>query len=297
MGLTKTSIKLICTLPDPIVSGQKLTATCAVDNWGVTMFILKSKGSASDNKKYPISIIKVSKFTTTPTIKVITVKKNCKELGNCALHANSLCYARKEGESKGSLYVTTGNPKDKVQVIKMNSSGVVEQELYRYDIYGNKAKVSNLTFYGNINGKMYFITCIGYSSEGRLKYKLMEFDGSKFQDIRTIFSGAVTKDTGYSRNDITYKEGKLYHTFFKKNSKGIIYKNKIYVYDISSLTTLTGQVVEPIEILYSEAPKEYNKKYELEGVITYQGNIYAAGNMESSNASKNKDSVFKITRK
>ena len=173
IGKTNTSIELMCNLPDPVVNKITCNSTCGITSWGTTAFVLKSKVDGSDNKKYPISIIKISKFNTAPKVNTITVKKNGKPVGNIVTHANSICYARKEGDSKGALFITIKNPKDKVQVIKINTSGIVEQELYRYTSKGEKAAINTLTFYGNIKGKMYFI-CPAGTYNGKIKYKLLE---------------------------------------------------------------------------------------------------------------------------
>lgn len=296
VGKTKTSVKLMCNLPDPVVNKITCTSMCGITSWGTTAFVLKSKVDDSNSKKKPITIIKISKFNTTPKVTTITVKKNGKSAGNIATHANSICYARKEGDSKGSLYITTKNPKDKVQVIKMNTSGVIEKELYRYTTKGEKAAVGTLTFYGTINGKMYFI-CPSGTNDNRVRYKLLEFTGDKFVDVKTLFYGAETENSNYIRNDITYKDGKFYHCYYKKDSKGISKYNRIYVYDIHDFFSLNGQVIEPIEMLYLEAPKDYNKGFEIEGITIYQGGLYIVGNMGSTIASKNKDGLFKMSRK
>lgn len=284
--------KAICTLPNPTVAGQACTATCGVTNWGTTMFVLKSRGSANDNKLYPISLIKISKYNSSPSVKTITVKKNSKELGNVAKHANSICYARAEGESSGSLFVTTGNKKNKVQVIKMNSSGKVEKELYYYGPDGQKSTISLITYYGMKDGKMMFITN-GNAKDGRKKYNLSYFDGSNLRFYKSLCYGEDTDSSDYTSNDITYQNGKLYHTFFKK-SGNIIKYNRIYVYDLSNIDSLNGQIISAEKMIQSNASSTYNKKYEIEGVITYNNVMYAATNSESSTASKNKDTIFKL---
>lgn len=296
IGKTNTSAKLLCNLPDPVVNKIICTSTCGITSNDTTAYILKSKVDSLNEKKKPISIIKVSKFNTSLKVSTIVVKKNGKVAGNVATHANSICYAKKEGEAKGHLFITTKNPKEKPQVIKMTTSGVIEQELYRYTTNGQKAAIGTITFYGNINGKMYFI-CPSGTSNNRVRYKLLEYTGDRFVDVKDLFYGASTENTNYNRNDITYKDGKFYHCFYKKDSKGVAKYNRIYVYDIYDLALLNGQVLEPTEMLFLEAPKEYNKGFEIEGITTYQNGLYIAGNMGSTIASKNKDGLFKLNRK
>lgn len=295
MGKVNTTSKAICTLPDPVVNGQKLTAVCGITNWGQTAWVLKSKGSASDNTQYPISIIKISKYDgKNPTIKTITVKKNGTAVGNIARHANSITYARKDGDEHGSLYITTGNKKDKKQIIKMDTSGNIEKEYYYYGPDGAKSTISTITYYGMINGTMMFITN-GNAKDGRKKYNLTSFDGTKFQYYKGLCFGEETESIDYNSNDFTYSNGKLYHCFFKYNSSNIIKYNRIYVYDFSNINSLNGQIITADYYYQSNADSTYNKKYELEGVILRNNIIYAATNSESSNILKNKDTVFKLT--
>lgn len=297
MSTISTTIKRVCTLPNPVVSGHTLNSVAAAVNYGSTLFVLKTKGVSSDNKYYPISIIKIAKFNAsgTPTAKSLTVKKNSKVYGAKCIHANSITCAKPEGASKGYLYVATGNSKDKPQVLKIDFKGNVEQELYRYNIKGEKASLGTLTYYGQIDGKMYFISPNG-SSNNRIRFALVEYDGKKFQNIRTLFYGAETVNTSWTRNDITYRGGKFYQTFFK-SVKGVIKQNRIYVYHLGDISTLVGQNLEPNEILEVSGPKEYDKCFEVEGVVEYKDILYGAIKSRDSKSNPNRDTIFKITRK
>ena len=297
MTVYKMDSNLISTLSDPVVSRQKLTAVCGCVNWGQTLWILKSKGSVKDNVQYPISILKVSKFdTNNRKVSTITVKKNGKAVAGIARHANSITYARPDGAEHGSLYIATGNKKDKKQIIKMDTSGNIEKECYYYGPDGQKSTISEITYYGMINGTMMFITN-GNTKDGRKKYNLTSFDGSSFRYYKGLAFGENTEEDDYVSNDFTYADGKLYHCFFKTNKSGVIKYNRIYAYNFSNIDLLNGQVI-PAEFYYQvNASSNYDKKYEVEGFVIRNYIGYIACNSESSKASYNKDSVFKLKDK
>lgn len=276
--------KFICALPDPVVNGQKCTSVAGICNHGNTAFIVKSLGSSSDNKYYPFAILKVSKFSSKPKVTTINVK-NVK-----AKHANSITYARADGASKGSLFVTTSNPKTKTQVYKLSTSGKVEKELLYYGPDGQKSTISLISYYGMVDGRMMFITN-GNAKDGRKRYNLTSFDGEKLMFYKALFTGENTDSDSYTNNDFTYQDGKLYHTFFKK-SKGIVKYNRIYVYDVVGAANY--EIRNASMIIKANATKDYDKCYEVEGVVLRDNKLYSANNLASSKADKNKDAVLRL---
>lgn len=285
------SVKVVCALPDPVVSNQKLTATCGVHNHGDTMYVLKSKGSKSDNKKYPLCFIKVLKFNSAPKPKVVYIKKNGKDLGNYAIHANSITYARPDGTSDNWLFISTSNGKTAPNVLMIDTMGAVKRECYVYNTNGERTSLNSLTYYGMYNGQMHFIGVNG-TSENRVRYRFYKFDGFNFQALSYQFFGDVTQDNGYSKNDITYANGILYHVMFKSSTK-VIKNNRVYCYNIQNMNIdqFHGQSIAST-LIQCNAPKDYDKKFELEGVVERERKLYTAGNVESSNQSKNHDNVF-----
>lgn len=288
MATINTTTSLLSSIPNPTIDGYKLTMTCSATVNGSTLYVLKSRGSTSDNIQYPICIYKIANFTAKkPTITLLKIKdSNGKQLGGLARHANSITGIGSE------LYVATMNIASQPQALLISTSGVLKKKFY-YKKNGVNATFNCFNYIGTENGYKKFILGIKRAENGRYLYDFALLKGNNFEYTGVSILG--TPNSGWTANDIFYKDGKLYSVFFKKDASDIITYNSIYCYKISKVKKSTQ--LEPTDIIISNRPKKFDEKYEIESFFIYGSTWYGACNCESTNTTYNKDYVVKLTKK
>lgn len=286
MGKKYMKSTLLTIIGSPTVDGKKLSNMSAVCNDGYTAYGLKTRGSYNDGIMYPIAIQKIEKFTTSPKVTQIVVKKDNKTAKLCR-HANDITFA------EGYLYVATMNPKDKTQLVKVSKDGKVKKE-YLYRKGSSLSSFNNCTYVGKINGKLSFIVGIG-SSDGRRRYNLVHIEGNELVFDNVTYWSQVIPDNSVA-NAIYYDPNKkrFYNTFYIKDSKGKIKTNYIYSYKLSDLTKSTE--LTPNNEYIVAADKNYTEKFEAECLTMIDNKKYIVCNCGSSKGGKyNEDGLFKIT--
>lgn len=274
---------LICKLPNPIVGGDKLTTVCSMTNNNEALYILKSCGKT--DKIYPMCIYKVDKFNTKPVVSKINVTKNGK-VAKIAKHANGIAFAN------NALFVITMNTSSsgKPQLLKINLDGEIKKEIF-YKKNGIVSECSSIAYIGkDKNDKLKFVLGVQNSADtyfydvAILKGTTLEYSGISF---------ACMKGFNEIPNDIYYMNGYLFATYFKEND-GQIKQSSIYKYFIRTVTN--GSTLKPITVFVDKA-KSTETKYEIEGLVIYNGIKYVACNRSSTVDADNKDGVFRQEKK
>ena len=286
MSTKRMKSTFLANIPSPLVDGKKLTNISSICNDGYTAYALKTCGSSSDNLLYPIAIYKIEKFTTKPKVTLINVKKNNKIYRNCR-HANDITFA------DGYLYIATMNNKDRAQLVKISINGTVKKE-YMYDKGGNSA-FHTCTYYGKINGKLYFIVNIS-GGDGVRRYNLVHIEGDKVVFDKGFHTKKNEIPEAYTANAIYYDplKKRFYNTFFTKNSKGKIKTCYLNSYKINDIFTTDEISINNQYIVAADS--NYTEKFELEALTMVDNKKYIVCNCGSSKGGKyNEDGLFKIT--
>ena len=287
----KMKHNLIQTLPNPIVSGYKLTLLSSMTIVGNNLFVLKSCGATADNKLYPMVLYKIANFNKTPSVTKLVIKNSKGNVAKIARHANGITYAKKDAKSDGFFYIATMNDATHPQLLKVNLSGVIVKQI-------NYIKNDVVTLFNSIN-------YLGKNADGNLRFIIgIKKNGSQYIYDRAVLVAGILKydnvtfsiniPTGYTSNDIYYKANNLYSTFFCYNEKDEIRTNKILCTNIKNVKN--GAILTP-ETIYIDNAKTKETKYEIEGIVIYNDVIYSASNRASLDANYKEDGVFELINK
>ena len=278
-------------LPNPTVSGYKLSAVNSIANDGTTAYILKSCGASTDEILYPMVIYKITNFTGGNAVqtKITVTEKN--KTAKIARHANGITYAKRPKDKNGYLFIATMNHSDKPQLLKVTLKGSISKK-YQYLRNGVPSTFSCVNYIGtDSQNRFRFIVGRG-TNGGRYCYDFATIIGSYLVSDNLNFKGVVTGDQ--TSQDLFWASNKLYHIFFSKDNSGRIKYNFIYQYSTKNITN--GCTIEPTHV-YKDDAKSEEKKYEIEGLVYYKSTFYGASNRESTKSGDNKDSVVKIVKK
>lgn len=289
-----TKATVVADVPSPSVLGQRLTALNSATIVGNDMYILKTR--SSNFELCPICICKISNFTTPASMKTTTIKivdANGEPVGNIARHANAITFAKNATNSSGYFFVATMNEASEPQVLMISMSGVLKKRI-RYEKNDKLSRLFCMDYVGMSGDYRQFICGVGCVNN-RYKYDFAVLKGNVLEYTGVSFSG-TDEIKGWSNNDITYHNNKLFSTHFKVDSNGVITYNRIYHYDLSKPIKGQSTILTPVKCMTSNRPAVYDKAFEIEAFCMRSGVWYGAYNCQSSNSSYNKDRVFKLTR-
>ena len=168
-----------------------------------------------------------------------------------AEHLNSITYYNH------LFYIVTRN-KGGNQVMAIDSDGNVKKK-YSYSR-------STIATINNYEDDKFLISVNGGCS---IKYRMVRIT-DRIIDVGLDFKAIVTDSDYETGNDSFYdkKDKRLYVTKFKDNLRD----NAIYVYDLCRLCN--GYKYKPEKVFYVSS----SEKYEIEGIGTYKGKMYACVN-------------------
>lgn len=275
MSVYKMNPNLITTITSPTVLGMKLTGLGGITVSGTTAYILKSCGKSTDQTLYPVAICKITNFIKSPKVTTISISKKI------ARHANDITYGDKH------LFIATMNHSNAPQLIKVNTKGEIKKQ-YKYLKDGIYHSFSTCDYLE----KDTFIVGTG-TKDGKRMYDIAKIVGNDLIYIGvTFYSQPIPSN--YTANATYYDIARkvFYNTFFERDKKGLIKSNHIFSYKLNEAHQLTL-----VNEFIVEAPKEYNKKFEIEGVITDGTIKYIACNCESTSSTYNKDGLFRLKKK
>lgn len=270
--------------------GLKATSMCAMSIVGDDLYCIKSRGKFEDGTKYPAILYRVKNFNSTSrTITYNTILNGSQY--NIFRHANGMTYYRKSGESKGTFYIATMNPRGNgSQIIGVNASGTVTKHIAfanDFPTLGTNDYVSSIAYYNSER----FIIGVDKTSTTR-KYYLVEFENDT--TIRKIASFNVNIESSYTKgNDIFYDSdtGYFYICLFIDSSP--VQDNLILCYNLSS-GIQDGATYSSIRQMRVQAASSENM-FEIEGIAIHNNIKYVVTNALDLSGEE-KDGIYKLKK-
>lgn len=271
--------------------GTKATSSCAMSIVGDDLYCIKSLGTFDKEIKYPAILYRVKNFISNNRIITYNTILNGSN-SRIFRHANGMTYYKKSGESKGTFYIATMNPRGKgSQVIGVNAGGNVTKHIVFAEDFPQLGENDYVSSIANYNSGR-FIIGVEKTSTIR-KYYLVVFENDSV--IRKIASFNIKVDSFYKKgNDIFYDLNHqcLYVSLFSVNGSPVR-DNLILCYDLSS-GIQDGITFEPIRKMRVQAADDENM-FEIEGIDVYNNAKYVITNALDAN-NKESDGIYKLKK-
>lgn len=279
-----TTHNLLTSIPTPIVSGEKMTATDAMTIVNNDIYCICSNHDTTD--KHPVVLHKFYNYL--PEVNsgsyknsTLTTKAGSKII---ARHSNSLTYYNH------IFYMVTGNAGGtETQIVAFGSDGIIKNKYTYAD-----GKIGTINFYEKRNNTLWFLISIGGGTN--ITYRIVKMSDSIFTNTGISFTINVP-DNEYSIGNDSYYDlttKQLYITKFKKitlNEKTTIQNNRIYKYDLNHELSGSSATFNAKQVFQIDSESK-ETKFEIEGLGIYDNTIFICANVVSSN--QNCDAIYKL---
>lgn len=279
-----TKHKLIISIPEKSISGEKMTATDAMSIVDNDIYCICSKHD--DISKYPVVLHKFYNYLPEGNTGSYKNSDLTTEAGSkiIAKHSNSLTYY-----NHVFYMVTRNGTGSENQVMAFGSDGIIKSKYTYAD-----GEIGTINFYKNKDNVPWFLISIGGGTS--ITYRLVKVSGSKFINTGISFKVNVP-DVDYSIGNDSYYDfttKQLYITKFKKimvNGTATVRNNRIYQYDLNCELSGSSATFDAKRILQIDGDSE-ETKFEIEGLAVYDSKKYVCANVVSSG--KNCDAIYKL---